>query len=326
MSENLGEMRKANAAEQASFTQSIQETQQTHSEHEAMLTANKMDASQDKLLAEAEDNSAMGIMIKTEKLVKKQATKKAEKVKHAQKSVLVRKDADGLAGDFSQRRGNREYHLDPLLLSVLAAEELGEGITPDSTPDEVIALIRRRMTNKGELPDVAIIDKTFEFLLEVTGIQLKTVNEKDKPRLTAIHEKLEAAKNKHFEAHAVEIQVAQKIIGAVDAVVETTGKTVNATLEHYRDIVHNPPNLQTLWKSYEDKGGYRAMALEFKGLSSYLGANFKRGNIENPELFQLASAARKMQALLGVFRQSKVHVPTMESYLQLNGILIATAA
>ena len=286
MSENLGETRKANAAEQAAFTQSIQETQQAHSELDAMLNANKMDASQDKLLAEAEDNSAMGIMIKTQKLVKKQATKKTEKVKHAQKSVLVRKDdADGLAGDFSQRRGNREYHLDPLVLSRLAAEELGEGITPDSTPDEVIALIRRRMTTKGEQPDVSIVDKTFEFLLEVTVIQLKTVNEKDKPRLSAIHEKLEAAKNKHFEAHAAAIQVAQKIIGAVDAVVETTGQSVKETLDHYRDIVHNPPNVQTLWKFYEVKGGFKAMALEFKGLSSYLGANFKRGNIENPELF-----------------------------------------
>ena len=309
MSENLGDMRKANAAEQASFTQSIQETQQTHSEHEAMLTANKMDASQDKLLAEAEDNSAMGIMIKNQKLVKKQATKKTDKVRHAQKSVLVRKDdADGLAGDFSQRRGNREYHLDSSSSQQDCSRRTGGRDNPDSNPDEIITLLRRKLSLKGENPDVSIVDKTFEFLLEVTGIQLKTVNENDKPRLTAIHEKLEAAKNKHFDAHAAEIQVAQKIIGAVDAVVETTGQTVKETLDHYRDVVHNPPDMQTLRKFYEGKG-YRAMALELKGLSSYLGGNFKRFNIDNPELAQLASAARKMQGLLGVFRQSKAHFP-----------------
>src|SRR4029077_1482810 len=104
--------------------------------------------------------------------------------------------------------------------------------------------------------------------------------------------------------------------------VEKTGQTVKDTLDHYRDVVHNPPDLQTLRKFYEVKG-YKAMVLELKGLNTYLGGNFKRSNLESPELGQLASAARKMQALLGVFRQSKTHIPTMESYLSLNGVVAA---
>lgn len=305
---------------QQMFTKSIQETQEANKDLEAMLTANKADASLDALKAEAEDTSALGIMIKTQKLVKKQELK-TDKVKHAQKSVLVRKDdADGLADQFSRKDGNREYRIDSKLLAVLAAEELGEGITPESNTDAIIETIRRRMSVNGILPDVAIVDKTFEFLMEVMTSQVKTASEIDKPRMKGILSKLEAAKNQHFEAHAVEIQVAQKIIGAVDAVVETTGQTVKETLDRYRDVVHNPPDLQTLRKFYEGKG-HKAMVLELKGLSSYLGGNLKRANLENPEIAQLASAARKMQALLGVFRQAKSRIPTMENFLKLNDIV-----
>ena len=107
---------------------------------------------------------------------------------------------------------------------------------------------------------------------------------------------------------------------ALDAVIEKTGESVKEALDHYRDVVHNPPDVQTLRRFYEGKG-FKAMVLEFKGLSSFLGGNFKRTNLDNPELMQLAVAARKMQALLGVFRQSKAHVPTVESFLELNGIL-----
>lgn len=323
MTENLGQTNRSIAAHEAMFTESLKETQAADKELSTALEANKTDASLETLQTEAEENSAMGIMIKTQKLVRKQEIK-TEKAKHAQKSVLVRKeDADGLAGDFSRRQGNREYRIDPLNLSLLAAEELGESIHPTSTPEEIIAIIRRRMTDKGEAPDVAIVDKAFEFLLEVTTIQLRIINETDKPRLKAIYDKLESAKNLHFESHTIEIQVAQKIIGAVDAIVENTGETVKVTLDRYRDVVHNPPELQTLRKYYESKG-YKAMVLELKGLSTYLGGNLKRTNLENPELAQLAAAARTMQALLGVYRQSKAHIPTMESYLELNGILIAS--
>jgi hypothetical protein len=276
-------------------------------------------ASQEKLLDEALDNSAMGIQIRTQKLEKKKEVK-TEKAKQVKESVLVRKeDADGLADGFSQRQGNREYRLDPRLLSQLA-EDLGIGIHEKSNPDEVIAFIRRRMTVDGQIPDVAIVDKAFEFLLEATYAYLAMAMGEAKEKLETIYKNLESAKLKHFAEHADNIQVTQKIIGAVDAVVEKTGQSVKETLDRYRDVVHNPPDLQTLRKFYEAKG-YKAMILELKGLNTYLGGNLKRKNLESPELAQLAIAVRKMQGLLGVFRQTKAQIPSMESYLALNGVL-----
>jgi hypothetical protein len=310
------------AARQAAFNTSIKETQETGEALSSALIANQLDASQDKLQVEAQENSAAGILIRTKKLEKRQEVK-TEKAKQAQHSVLVRKEeADGLADQFSQQRGNREYHLDPLLLSQLAGEDLGVGINENSEPMEIISLIRRRMTVDGQGPDVAIVDKAFEFLLQVTSRQLNQSTGADKERLEKILKKIESAKNQHFESNSIEIQVAQKIIGAVDAVVMKTGQSVKETLDRYREVVHNPPDIQTLRKFYEIKG-YKAMILELKGLNSYLGGNFKRTNLDNPELAQLAGAARKMQALLGVYRQSKIHIPTMESYLHLNGVLAA---
>lgn len=302
------------------FAKSIEEKLETSMELDAMLQANKIDASKDALNDEALDNTK-GVSIKSQKLAKKEV--KTDKVKQAQrKSVLVRKeDADGLADQFSKREGNRKFRLDPKRLALLAAEELGEGITPDSTLDEILAIIRRRMTDNGVLPDVAVVHKAFEFLLEVMNGQVKTASENDKPRMKGIVSKLEAAKESHYQANAKAIEVAQKIIGAVDAVVETTGQTVKETLDRYRDVVHNPPELQTLRKYYDDRGGFEAMRLEFKGLSRYLGGNLKRSNLENPEISQLANAARKMQAILGVFRQTKTRLPTMENFLRLNDIL-----
>jgi hypothetical protein len=310
------------AARQAAFNASIKETQEVGEALSTTLIANQLDASQDKLQVEAQENSAAGILIRTKKLEKRQEFK-TEKAKQAQHSVLVRKEeADGLAGQFSQERGNREYHLDPLLLSQLAGEELGAGINENSEPMEIISLIRRRMTVDGQDPDVAVVDKTFEFLLQVTSRQLNQATGVDKERLEKILKKVETAKNQHFESNSIEIQVAQKIIGAVDAVVLKTGQSVKETLDRYREVVHNPPDIQALRKFYEIKG-YKSMILELKGLNSYLGGNFKRTNLDNPELAQLAGAARKMQALLGVYRQSKIHIPTMESYLHLNGVLAA---
>ncbi len=66
------------------------------------------------------------------------------------------------------------------------------------------------------------------------------------------------------------------------------------------------------------------MVRELQGLSAYLGGNFKRANLENPEIHQLASAARKMQALLGVFRKAKSNGKIALKLLTLKGIVITS--
>ena len=319
--ESMSQMSKATASRLDTFTNSLEATKEAGKSVDDVLKAGQVAENTKNLLSEAEDNSAMGIQIRTKKLdIKKDA--KTEKAKQAQESVLVRKeDADGMADGFSQRHGNREYRIDPRLLSQLA-EDVGIGINEHSKLEEMISFVRKRMTVDRESPDVAIVDKAFEFLIEMTRLQADKATGVAKERLENIQKNLEAAKFKHFttETNAADIQVAQKIIGAVDAVVETTGQPVKATLDHYRDVVHNPPDIQTLRKYYETKG-YREMILELSGLNTFLGGNLKRKNLESPELGQLVSAARKMQGILGVFEQIKLRLTTLRSFLGLSGVM-----
>lgn len=317
------DMSKINISRIDSFNDSILRTQDARDFIEEALKANQADASLKKLQDEAEDNSAMGIQVKTKRLEKDQKLK-SEKAKRVQESVLVRKDdADGLADGFARRQGNREYRMNPSLLSQLA-ENIGIGIHEKSQPEDLIFFIRNEMTTvDGEIPDCAILDKAFEFLLEVTKNQLTQAEGTVKERFEGIQKQLETAQSKHFEKNAAEIQVTRKIIGAVDAVVETTGQTVKETLVHYRDIVHNPTELQTLWKYYlekfkgNDQEIYDRIDKELSGLSTYLGGHFKRSNMESPELAQLASAVKKMQAIRGGHRQATLEKNTMKIFVRL---------
>lgn len=316
--DTISQSNKIKFAELA-FESSIERTQEESSELDVSLKANASEESQEMLQAETEENAETGMTL-TRKLSFRKKEIRSDKVKNVEESVLVRKgDADDIANEFSQRQGNREYRLNARLLGQLA-EDLGVGIHEELSPDELIFFIRQRMTDvDGQSPDPVVVDKALEFLMEFARRQVDNSTGPAKERFEAIFNKLVDAKFKHFESNAPAIQVGQKIIGAVDAVVETTGQTIKEALNHYRDVVHNPPDLQTLRKHYEGKG-YKEMVLELKGLNTYLGGNFKRTNLESPELAQLASAARKMQALLGVFRQAKIQLETLENYLLLHQI------
>ncbi len=333
---DMSQSSKLDAAHLAAFTESIKETLEASSTAAMENLENQQDATKDTLQQELTENTTMAGIIKRDlKRTDKAQEKKVDKTKHVEESILVRKeDADDLADQFSRRQGNREYHLDPKLLSQLLLEELGAGINENSDIETIIGLIRRRMTVNGEIPDPAIIDRAFEFLVEANRIQLNKLSGDNRQRLANIVSRLEIAKDKHFkdQTHTItdnhgkvktvnDITTAHHIIGAVDAVAQQTGRSVKETLDSYREMVHNLPEVAALQKSYEAKGGYRRMALEFKGLSAYLGSELKRTNLDNPELAQLTKAARTMQAALFVYKIAMGHLPTMESYLQLNGIL-----
>ncbi len=300
----------------------LAKTQEASKAAETALLEGNQEASEKKLATEAEENSAVGIQKKSLKLDRKKSeSAKSKKAEKAQESVLVRKDdADTLADGFTKRQGNREYRIDPSQLARLA-EDIGVAIREDSSLESIILTIKQGMvTTEGE-PDPAIVDKAMSFLIEVTMQQLAKSKGETKNRFEAILKNLESAKLKHFNEHADKIQLAEKLIGAVDAVVGTTHQTVKDTLNRYRDIVHNPPDIQALRKFYEAKG-YKAMLLELKGLNSYLGGNLKRTNIEGPELAQLRSTVVKMQGLLGVFKVATDYTRTMGVYLLGHGILV----
>ncbi len=309
------------------FLYSIKETQESGATLNTNLKAGQLDANQDALQKEAENNhSALAIANKHKNLKLRSEESKLEKVKRVE-SVLVRKEeADSFAEHFSKREENQRYisiGLDPKLLSQLAYEELGRGITDHTPPDEIITLVRQRMMSVDGAPPAAIIvDKALEFLLKMTEKKIHTFQGEEKTRLTNIQHQIEAAKKTYESLNEVELRLTPELVEAADTISQSTKESIRETFDRCREIVHQPPDLQALRKYYEEKG-YKAMVLELKGLSAYLGGNFKRKNLDNPELAQLASAAKKMQALLGVFRQSKIYLSSMESYLELSGMLEA---
>jgi hypothetical protein len=229
--------------------------------------------------------------------------------KHFEANVL----AVGIAR-ISQQEGNREYQLDPFFLSQFAVEAFGTEMNANTTPDHIVSLMRNSMGGNGQNP--AFVDKALGCLLDASILQVNQTTGPNKERLIKIVENIETAKNQHFESHIDAIQVAQKIIGVVDAVAIKTGKTIKETFERYRNFVHNPTDIQGIRKEYEkmgEKEGFEYMMQEFTSLRSYLGKDFQQPNLDNPEIMQLIGAARRIQNTVGVFRESKNLISMMET-------------
>lgn len=308
------------------FMQSLKAQKKSSGSLDQMIKNNRLEATQESIQNEATDMSVMGQTFRALKAPKKGEELDEVKKLYAERAkVLGRKEsADEFADQFSGREGNREYHLDPKALSTLAFEDLGINIHEDSSPDEIIQVVQNRLLTGKEL-DPAFLNKGLEFLLEVAQAQINIAVSEKKEHITKIYDRILAAQEKFVEIHGSQILEAEKIIGAVDAISNSTGISIGDTLTRCRDIVHNPPDLQTLRKYYEINGkGYKEMKLELDGLSRYLNVNFKRNNLENSELAQLAKAARKMQALIHVYLEAAGQCNSfLKGYLKSNHLLAA---
>lgn len=334
----------------SSAQKAIQDTLKASETQAKALVEAKQDASLDTLNAEMGENVSIAGQIKrTNKLEPRQEVRKTGKAKEVEESVLVRKEGEDLAEQFPRRQGNHEYHLDSGLLRKIVAEELGTGITEESTSEQIIAWIQKCMTGAGEQPDVVIIDKAFEFLLEFRRAQVgKVTGDEENTRLRKIIYKISDAREVHKKkaTHTVpikhektgeiigyrevnDIETAHKIIKAVDAVDSSslTGQSSKETLDHFRDIVHNPRPISDLRKFYKEKGKewYKAMMLEYKGLNGFFRKEFAKEKIETPELLRLNGASQDMKALISPFREAKDRRDTFEATLKLNGVLAAAA-
>ncbi len=84
----LNKLSDINTAKQTAFVDNIKKAQETDSVYEA-----NQEVSQEKIQLESEENTPMGMLVKTEKLVRKQDVK-TDKAKKAQGSVFVRKEED----------------------------------------------------------------------------------------------------------------------------------------------------------------------------------------------------------------------------------------
>jgi hypothetical protein len=320
---DIGRMDQASTNNAVAFNDSLEATQQTDAKNDAALAANQTEASSEKLQFEETENTPVGMSIKSSKLEKPEKAK-TEKAERAQESVLLRKEeADGLADSFSRRQGNREYRLEPVRLSALA-QLLGSEIKEDSDETAIINTIRGQLTVNGKEPDTAFVDKTLDFLIEVTRIQLGKSQGPLKERVQKILERLESTKANYSLLHQKDLLISQTIMPGIAAMTDVTGINHADTLTHYRNSINNPQTIQDIRKHCEQIG-YKAAFKEAKEYLSFVGGNTKQVALNSREdtavMVRLTSEIRKMQAIFGVPREAKKQDGIIYKQLALKGII-----
>lgn len=301
-------------------TEMIRAMQQEGLETATEIRTESQVASQESLIDETKD---ITIMIKDKKPAPPERLR-TEKAQRAQESVLVRKEeADGLADGFTKREGNRQFRLDPDQLSRLA-QALGKEITEATDNETIIAFVRNTLFTGEHAPDVAQIDRTFDFLLEVVRFKMNKATGTQKESLQAILNRVNTAKSFYYEANKRDIDIAQKIIDVVDVVVEQGARDTPETISHLRDIINNPQDVPTKLNYYKSKGyTYQEMKQEVDAILSFVGAKFKNARIPKGEMSRLMDETRNLQALLQVFRHFKRGMPLARNLFDMNGMKLS---
>lgn len=296
----------------------------------AIAKGNAAKAAQNRLAATALENKARQVTTtKTlEKDQKKQGseetgkTKKSEKEDRVEKTLLRKEEAGNQSSGFSDREGNRDYQLPKSALTNLALKlqlDVSEGgnITPTMDFQSLITLVRKELESEGKKIDPSQIDKAFEFLLEVTLAQKeKSTDHNQIKHLGDLYIKIAEAKIKHFELNAAAIQSAFVLIGPANVLLTPETSTAEV-LDHLRQMVENPQDAQTKYDYYTKTRGqnYKTIKLEFKLLFTYMGSSVKKKDLEKPHLKQLLEEIKVLQAILGVYLQSKKEASTMLVHL-----------
>ncbi len=248
---------------------------------------------------------------KTAKIVRKEAARKA---------LTSSELTDQFSQSFASQTGNIQYRLPVNVLKSLA-KQLGTEIHEEIEPDELIALVTQQLRREIN-PDACHIHKVLQFLKGITQASLAEATPEERIRLEKIQEVINTTTDQYAAVHEDEIKLAEKLIGAANAVVDSTKSQmdVKEVLDRYRSFIHSstPPDIQVLRRYYEKKG-YATMQNEFEGLGKFIGANLKRMVIENPELVRFGKGVRLMQAVQGVFRQAKATKNACMSYLRSQG-------
>lgn len=294
-------MEQTSMSNSLAFDASLKATQQTDAKNKTALLANQTEASAEKLQLEESENTPMGLSIKSSKLEKPEKAK-TDKAERAQESVLLRKeDADGLADGFNQRQGNREYRLDPVKLSALA-QLLGSEIKEDSQEADIINLIRSQLTVKGKEPEIAFIDKTLDFLIEVTRIQLNKSQGPLKERIEKILDRLDATKANYSALHQKDLLISHTIIPTVAFLSDQSGVELGDALSDYRKGIVNPQEDTYLYcRQLCKQQGYTGGMLKCSQVAKFAGNDTKSLSLESYEekaflgrLMQMIQASRSI--------------------------------
>ncbi len=344
--------RRAFDAQDAEFDASLEKTQEAAKLAELTLEENAAEAAQEKLSQEEQENASTGMMAPTKRLLAPPRSEKVEKAKEVQESVLVRKeDADQFAGDFMGRGNNKQYHIEIALLSTLA-QDIGVNITPKMSSTEIIDHVIGRLrtidpqTGKLKDPDSAQVDKTFEFLLYATERQLEKVpkDSTESKRLTEVAAHIKVARDVYYnmpgpdgKPNGKAIDSAQKIIGLASGIVDESELSTKEALDHLRNILDNPQDVQAIRKHYEANGGYQQLFVDIKEFYHHLGSQLKRVNVQtvegknlNPtnmptlepvQLQQYTAATKERSAMYHTLKTAKDEAKVAEKTLNRNGYI-----
>ncbi len=305
MNERIGNVSQAN---QADMIETIQEDAMI--EEGVLLDAKEMLARGD------EANTAKGMAVKTKPLKPENKTK-TKLVQRVEKGIFTRKDTDNLANDFASRDDNRDYLLPPSALSLLALG-LGEIITPDTSYEDLVNLVRTELTEGGKKPDVSQVDRVFGFLLEVAQSKMETAEGLRATYLENLFDNIKIIKLQHYETFKADIETAHNIVGAAATLVDANRSTAEM-IEHIRHMVNEPQDVHTKYKYYKEKSyTYQQMSDEFKLLFNYMGNKVKE-KLENPHLRQLLEEIKVLQSILVVYNES--HKQLKSSYTHLNRVV-----
>jgi len=252
--------------------------------------------------------------VKTKEL-KAEGKEKTKLVEKVEKGLFTRKETDNLANEFSNREGNQNYLLPVAALSALAVR-LGDTINPDTSYDDLVALIRNELTENNKRPDVSQVDKAFDFLLEVVQTRLNIAEGLQATELEKLQDNILGIKARHYELFRVEIETAHNII-AVAHVLVNQNRTTAETLDHLRHMIDQPQSPHEKFKYYveEKKYTYAEMKEEFSLSLNMLGNLMKQTNV-NPHVQLLIKETRTLQATLGVYKQGKREYESLYVHLK----------
>lgn len=226
---------------------------------------------------------------------KKRASKEeeAEKTEKKEEHIVAIEKIEGAAEEFHQN--NQELDQKALVL-------LRSRISPKDTREEILEKVRTLY------PDPWLADAALDFLAQTTDGDLK--------------EQVLLAKEQHAKDHDKDIRAGNNIKPHAQEFAKQGLSTPPQLRSLYRELTTNPKDANALFNDFSAHFDFEKMSKLIGFLLHSLGSDLKsKGpSIPRGELHILFSEARKLQAILGVFRFFQGRMGLIRNSFDANGI------
>lgn len=290
---------------------------------DALALDNIGNAAQAKMIeVDATEIAHASTLIKKEKgLERPKAKGKTKEIEKTEKGLVIRQDLGALAERFRQRENNREYGL-PNDGLIRLASHLGDSITPDMDPEELINQIMVELRVGGVEPKPAQVDKAFDFLLEVVQTQLDAFEGAETDYWDNLYETIANVKVQYYERFQFNIEREHGIIGLADKLV-TENRPTAACLSATEELMDLPQDAHAhheylIKKGLKHSGIIQILKTLREEIAKKLRTTSKSAlKLENPHLMNLLIEIRISQAVIGVYNESKIQARSMFTYLDM---------